>query len=186
VKRSRIGLAVAVIGLAGLMGLAGCARLADRAGAAAQAPAEQSPEALALAAMGFDAGLEPAGAPSADPSPNASPNANSGPGHPGKGRRALRVQLRKNVLHGEAVVQTKNGVQTIEVQRGRITAVTGTTVTVASTDGFTETWTFGDPFRVVQNRAKVAASAIKAGAQIGIAGIKSGDTVTARLAVLPQ
>jgi hypothetical protein len=182
VKRSRIGLAVAVIGLAGLMGLAGCARLADRAGAAAQAPAEQSPEALALAAMGFDAGLEPAGAPSADPSSSPSRD----PGHSGKGRRALRVQLRKNVLHGEAVVQTKNGVQTIEVQRGRVTAVTGTTVTVASTDGFTETWTFGDPFRVVQNRAKVAASAIKAGAQIGIAGIKSGDTVTARLAVLPQ
>jgi hypothetical protein len=182
VKRSRIGLAVAVIGLVGLAGLAGCARLADRVGAAAQAPAESSPEALALAAMGFDAGLEPAGAPSADPSSSPSRD----PGHSGKGRRALRVQLRKNVLHGEAVVQTKNGVQTIEVQRGRVTAVTGTTVTVTSTDGFTETWTFGDPFRVVQNRAKVAASAIKAGAQIGIAGTKSGDTVTARLAVLPQ
>jgi hypothetical protein len=161
-------LAVAVLGLVGLVGLAGCARLADQP--------DTSPETAALAAMGFETGLEPANA----PAPSASPDA-----HAFKGRRALRVQLRKNVLHGEAVVQTKNGVQTIEVQRGQVTAVTGTSVTVKSTDGFTETWTFGDKFTVVQHRAKVPASTIKSGAQIGIAGTKSGDTTTARLAILP-
>ena len=174
-KTSRIGLAATVIGLIGLLGLAGCARLADRAGGTVQVPAGTSPEAVALASMGFDtAGLEPASA----PTPSASD-------HPGKGRRGLRVELRKNVLHGETVVQTKNGVQTIEVQRGQVTAVTDTSVTIKSTDGFTETWTFGPKFVVVQHHAKVAASAIKSGAQIGIAGTKSGDTSTARLAVLP-
>lgn len=176
-KRSRIGLAAVVIGLVGLVGLAGCAQLAERANGTVQVPADSSPEAVALAAMGFDTGLEPANA----PAPSASASA-----HPFKGKRALRVQLRKNVLHGETVVQTKNGTQTIEVQRGQVTAVTATTVTIKSTDGFTETWTFGDKFTVVQNRAKVAASAIKSGAQIGIAGTKSGDTTTARLAVLPR
>jgi hypothetical protein len=176
VKRSRISLAAAVIGLVGLLGLAGCARLADRAGGTVQVPADTSPEAVALASMGFDtAGLEPANA----PAPSASPD------H-GKGRRGLRVELRKNVLHGETVVQTKDGVQTIEVQRGQVTAVTDTSVTVRSTDGFTETWTFGPKFTVVQNRAKVPATAIASGAQIGIAGTKSGDTSTARLAVLPK
>ena len=146
-----------------LVGLSGC-------GGTVQVPADTTPEAVALTSMGYQTGLEPA---SADPD------------HPFKGKRALRVQLRKNVLHGETVVQTKNGVQTIEVQRGQVTAVTSTTVTVKSTDGFTETWTFGDKFVVVQNRAKVAASAIKSGAQLGIAGTKTGDTSTARLAVLP-
>ncbi len=180
-KRSRIGLSVAVIGLVGLVGLAGCARLADRANGTVQVPADSSPEAVALAAMGFHAGLEPANAPV--PSASASGDANP---HPFKGRHALRVQLRKNVLHGETVVQTKNGTQTIEVQRGQVTAVTDTTVTIKSTDGFTETWTFGPQFTVVQDRAKVATSAIKSGAQIGIAGTKSGDTSTARLAVLPH
>jgi hypothetical protein len=171
VKRSRIGLAAAVIGLVGLMGLAGCARLADRAGGAVQMPADTSPEAVALTSMGFETGVEPAHA----PGPSAAPF---------KGRRALRVELRKNVLHGETVVQTKDGVQTIEVQRGQVTGVTDTTVTIKSTDGFTETWTFGDKFTVVQHRAKVATSTIKSGAQIGIAGTKTGDTSTARLAVL--
>jgi ABC-type transport system substrate-binding protein len=166
-KSTRIGLAAAVIGLVGLVGLAGCGRLAE----SAQLPADTSPEAVALASMGFDtAGLDPAVAPS---------------DHPVKGRRGLRVELRKNVLHGETVVQTKNGTQTIEVQRGQVTAVTASSVTIKSTDGFTETWTFGEKFTVVQKRAKVAASAIKSGAQIGIAGTKSGDTSTARLAVLP-
>lgn len=173
-KTSRIGLAAAIIGLVGLLGLAGCARLADRVGGSVQVPADASPDAVALTSMGFDTGLEPANA----PAPAAST-------HPFKGRRALRVELRKNVLHGETVVQTKNGVQTIEVQRGQVTAVTDTSVTIKSTDGFTETWTFGPKFVVVQNRAKVATSAIKSGAQIGIAGTKSGDTSTARLAVLP-
>jgi hypothetical protein len=166
-KSSRIGLAAVLVGLVGLLGLAGCGQLP---GETVQVPAEASPETVALTSMGFETGLEPA---SADPD------------HAFKGRRALRVQLRKNVLHGETVVQTKNGVQTIEVQRGQVTAVAGTTVTIKSTDGFTETWTIGDKFVVVQNRAKVGASAIKSGAQIGIAGTKSGDTSTARLAVLP-
>jgi hypothetical protein len=168
-KSSRIGLAAVLVGLVGLLGLAGCGQLP---GETVQVPAEASPETVALTSMGFETGLEPASA----PGPSAAPV---------KGRRALRVQLRKNVLHGETVVQTKHGVQTIEVQRGQVTAVTATTVTIKSTDGFTETWTFGDKFVVVQHRAKVAASAIKSGAQIGIAGTKAGDTSTARLAVLP-
>jgi hypothetical protein len=168
---------IGVVGIVGLIGLAGCARLADQSGAV-QVPADTSPEAVALAAMGFDtgtAGLEPAAAPSSSA---------AAPDHAGK-RRPLRVELRKNVLHGETVVQTKNGVQTIEVQRGAVTAVTATTVTVKSTDGFTETWTFGPKFTVVHDKAKVATTDIKPGAQIGIAGIKSDAGSTARLAVLP-
>jgi len=180
-KISRMRLIPAVIGVAGvvgLIGLAGCARLADQSGAV-QVPADTSPEAVALAAMGFDtgtAGLEPAAAPG--------PSSSAAPDHAGK-RRPLRVELRKNVLHGETVVQTKNGVQTIEVQRGAVTAVTATTVTVKSTDGFTETWTFGPKFTVVHDKAKVATTDIKQGAQIGIAGTKSDAGSTARLAVLP-
>ena len=178
-KISRMRVVPAVVGLIGLIGLAGCSALADRSGAV-QVPADTSPEAVALAAMGFDtgaAGLEPAAAPG--PSSLA-----AAPDHAGKHHR-LRVELRKNVLHGETVVQTKDGVQTIEVQRGAVTAVTATTVTVKSTDGFTETWTFGQKFTVVHDKAKVATTDIKQGVQIGIAGTKSGAGSTARLAVLP-
>ncbi len=184
--RSRMGLAVAVLGLAGLVGLAGCGRLADRAGAAGatgtvEVSADTSAEGVALTSMGFDTGeasLEPANAPTATPSPDRAP------GLGGK-RHALRVKLRKNLLHGETVVQTKDGTKTVVVQRGQVTAVTATSVTVKSADGFTQTWTFGDKFTVVRDRAKLQPSDIKQGAQIGIAGTKAGDTSTARLAVLP-
>ena len=180
--RSRMGLAVAVLGLAGLVGLAGCGRLADRAGAAGasgtvEVSADTSAEGVALTSMGFDTGeasREPANAPTATPSPGL-----------GGKRHALRVKLRKNLLHGETVVQTKDGTKTVVVQRGQVTAVTATSVTVKSTDGFTQTWTFGDKFTVVRDRTKLQPSDIKQGAQIGIAGTKAGDTSTARLAVLP-
>src|SRR5689334_16706012 len=141
----KLSLKLAVVGLTGLIGLVGLAGCGQSP--ASSAPADSSPEAIALAAMGFDTGLEPAGV---EPS--------GAPDHAVK-RRALRVELRKNVLHGETVVQTKDGVQTIEVQRGEVTAVTANTVTVKSTDGFTLTWTFGPKFTVVQNKAKVATTA---------------------------
>jgi hypothetical protein len=187
VTRSRIGLAVAVLGLAGLVGLAGCGRLADRAGTTGtvEVSGDTSAEGVALTSMGFDTGeasLEPASAPTATPQPRGS--AGEAPGLGGR-RHALRVKLRKNVLHGETVVQTKDGVKAVSVQRGEVTAVTATSVTVRSTDGFTQTWTVGDKFTVVHDRTKVQPSDIKQGAQIGIAGTKAGGTPTARLAVLP-
>jgi hypothetical protein len=89
------------------------------------------------------------------------------------------------VLHGETVVQTKNGTLTIAVQRGQVTAVSATAITVKSTDGFTETWTVGDKFVVVHAKAKVSIGDIKQGAEIGIAGAKDGQNATARLAILP-
>jgi hypothetical protein len=59
--------------------------------------------------------------------------------------------------------------------------VTSTGVTVKSTDGFTATWTFGDPLRVVQDKKKAETSALKTGQTIGVAGTQSGSTTSARL-----
>jgi hypothetical protein len=169
----RIRLTFAVLAL-GLIGLVGCGTQTD---------ADLTPEGQALTALGFDTGdvqavdaqLEAAPAPSTSAKPDQ-PRAK----HP-----KLREKLRKNVLHGETVVQTKNGTVTIAVQRGTVTAVTATSVTVKSTDGVTQTWTFGDKFVVAQHKSKVDKSLIKTGVEIGIAGPKTGGTFTARLAVLP-
>jgi hypothetical protein len=67
------------------------------------------------------------------------------------------------------------------VQRGEVTAVSGTQVTVKSTDGFTLTWTYGNPLRVVQDKKAVDKSALKTGEQIGLAGEKNGAATDARL-----
>jgi hypothetical protein len=171
-----MALALTTLGLAGALGLAGCGVAAGTPtnAAAPVAAADLSAEAGALQAVGFDTGLaaDPA------PSPSASASDTAKVKHP---RLAIRKYLRKNTLHGSVTVQGKDGVRTIVVQRGTVTAVTSTGVTVKSTDGFTATWTFGDPLRVVQDKKKAETSALKTGQTIGVAGTQSGSTTSARL-----
>jgi hypothetical protein len=172
--RTRTALTLTTLGLVGTLGLAGCGVGAGSTTAAAAAT-DLSDEASALQAVGFDTGLTAAPAPSA----SASASAAAGGKH---GRRiAARKYLRGNTLHGEITVQGKDGVKTIVVQRGTVTAVTSTGVSVKSTDGFTETWTFADKLKVVQDRKAVTTSLVKTGAEIGVAGTKDGSADDARL-----
>ena len=55
-----------------------------------------------------------------------------------------------------------------------------------STDGFTLTWTFGNPIHVLEHRSSVQPSAVKVGMAVGVAGGKDGDTAVARLIVIPR
>jgi hypothetical protein len=163
---------VTVLGVLAAFGLTACG-LADRAGSAQDS--SLSPEAQTLVAMGFsDAQFEPAAVPSANPDG----------GH--RVRPGRIIKLHKNLLHGEAVVQTDSGPKTIDVQRGAVTAVDDKSVTVKSTDGFTLTWTFGTPLRVIKDKAPAQPSALKVGNEIGVAGTKDGGTVSAHLIVIPK
>ncbi|GAA3916623.1 hypothetical protein Aau02nite_09310 [Amorphoplanes auranticolor] len=166
--RTRIALTLTTVSLAGLLGLSGCGGGAAPAGAPAVPAADVADETFALAAVGLEA----------DPAPSASAGDKAGK-HPG-----ARKYLRKNTLHGEMTVQGKDGVKTVVVQRGTVTAVDATTVSVKSADGFAQTWTYGDKLRVVQDKKKVEAGAIKSGAEIGLAGAKDGDKSVARLVVI--
>lgn len=174
--RIRVASTLTSLGLAGLLGLAGCGltthQVADQAAVAA---ADLSDEADALQTVGFDTTTTEVG-----PSPSASAGAPNRAEH----RRAIRAYLRRNTLHGEVAVQGRDGVKTIVVQRGTVTAVTSTSLTVTSTDGFTATWALGDQLKLVQDRTKVETSALKAGETIGVAGTRAGGTDTARLAVI--
>ena len=89
--------------------------------------------------------------------------------------------LRKNTMHGEVTVQAKDGAKTVVVQRGTVTAADGKTIGVKSADGFTLTWTLADKVRVRQDGKKADAGAVKAGATVGVAGVKDGSATTARL-----
>ena len=178
--RTRIALTLTTLGLAGVLGLSGCGVGAGNSTATspAVAVADLSDEAYALQAVGFDSGL------AAAPDPSAS----AAPGDQGKTRAerrsGVRTYLRKNTLHGEIAVQGKDGVKTIVVQRGTVTAATSSSVTVQSNDGFTATWTFGDQLKIVQNRKPVQLSTLKNGAEIGIAGTKDGSSDSAKLIVI--
>ncbi|GAB3950348.1 hypothetical protein [Micromonospora vulcania] len=182
------------------LGVSGCgaAEVASQPAreAAVEVAAAMGVEGQALAAMGFDANdldvqTVAAPAPSGSAAPDASPSvqdkAKQKRGEEFRKRRQARVLLRKNTLHGEAVVQTKDGgTQTVAVQRGEVTAIDGNSMTVKSTDGFTMTWTFGDDLRVVERRASVQPSDVKVGTTLGVAGAKDGDKGVARLILIPR
>ncbi|MFI9641139.1 hypothetical protein ACIG87_13935 [Micromonospora sp. NPDC051925] len=180
------------------LGVAGCgsAQVAqdDTKAAAVEVAAALGVEGQALAALGLDpAELDLIAAPSTAESgtPGASPSAEA-KGKRGeraqelRKRRQARVLLRKDGLHGEAVVRTKDGgTKTVVVQRGEVTAIDADSVTVKSTDGFTLTWKLGDQLRVVERRTTIKADDIKAGTKVDVAGARDGDASVARLIVVP-
>ena len=177
--RTRMALILPTIGLAGVLGLAGCGAGAGSPSGLAAAGNDLADEATALAQVGFDTGLE--GTPDPSASASAATGAKPATGKQGARRKAIRQYLRKNTLHGEITVQSKSGPKTIVVQRGSVTAVSGNSVTVKSTDGYTLTWTLDGKVRIVQDKKKVETSALKAGEQIGVAGTKDGTADAARL-----
>lgn len=196
--RSRFGMtiATATIGALGVLGVAACS----------PSPSSQAslgtmtPEATALTALGFadtdvtggtaagqaNAPADVTATGSATPDASAAPNKGNRR-HPSLRRLLIRrATIAKHVEHGSVTVQTRNGNETIDVQRGTITAISSTTMTVKSADGFTLTWTFGDKMRVLENRSTIQPTDVKAGETVGVAGEKNGSTETARLVVIPR
>ncbi|GAA0523224.1 hypothetical protein Ade02nite_96400 [Paractinoplanes deccanensis] len=152
--RSRITVAIAGLGLAGLLALTGCG--------APAAAADVADETYALTAVGMDA-----------PEPSPSPSEKAKGKH-----KAARAYLRKNTLHGEIVVQGKDGTRTVVVQRGTVTATADGTLTVKSTDGFTQTWTEDENVTVRGD--------LKTGAEVGVAGRKEAGKPIAHLVVVKK
>lgn len=97
-------------------------------------------------------------------------------------------------IHGEHVVKDPDGTfRTILTQAGTIDSVSGTEITVKSEDGFTQRYAInGDTkiSKVPQDISKngrgkpslpsIAATDLKAGDKVHVAGTKSGNTVTAQ------
>jgi hypothetical protein len=147
--------------------LAGCGLRADQEPATVDVAAGAGPEAAALTAMGFET-LE-----TASPAPDQR-----------WPRRPARVWLRRNLLHGEVTVQTEDGTRTVLVQRGQVTALTDTEITVESSDGFDQTWTFHSELRVVEARAAIDAGELQPGDPVGVAGSRQDSGPVARLIVI--
>jgi hypothetical protein len=173
----RLGLVVASSVLA--IGLVGCGSgPAQEAGeTAVEVAAAMGVEEQALAALGLD----PSPAVSPTESPDARPDRKDR-----RERRKERVLLRKNTLHGEVVVQTKEGTKTVAVQRGEVTEINDTSITVKSTDGYSATWSFATDLHVVRHSTTVQPEEIKAGTRVGVAGARDGDNLVARLIVVPR
>ena len=88
----------------------------------------------------------------------------------------------RELLHGERVVKDKDDtIITVDVQRGTVTAVSESSMTVRSSDGTTWTWTLNSDTKVRgADLKKEAVSSIKVGNTVGVAGQRIADTRTAR------
>ena len=166
-------LTLAAVGAATVIGLAGL----TACGAGAERTQSEPSQPLT------DLSAEEAALGMAEPAAYQSHEADKPGRHWGK-RKGHRGFLGQRVLHGELVVDTKQGPRTIVVQRGTVTKVEDNAVTVKSSDGFTLTWTYGEKLRVIERRATVDGDDLDVGETVGIAGRDSKGDPIARLIVI--
>ena len=111
-------------------------------------------------------------APSTAPSDGSSNGTQRAPDHDRGPRDGLF-----GALHGEFVVQKDGGgYQTVGTQSGSVTAVSSTSITVKSADGYTRTYVVSADTKVNRD-GKIAD--IKTGETVRIRAVVSGDTATA-------
>ncbi|WP_433618220.1 hypothetical protein ACQP2P_20450 [Dactylosporangium sp. CA-139114] len=80
----------------------------------------------------------------------------------------------KGVLHGEGTVQTEQGQVRVAIQHGTVSQVSGSDVTVQSSDGFTRTWTVGPDTKVVSMRTGLQSGQVGKGSAVFVAGTVQG------------
>jgi hypothetical protein len=121
------------------------------------------------------AAASPAGGTVATPSPSARP-ALPHQGRPGGSGFAFGGPF--GAVHGRFVVpKSGGGYQTIDTQRGSVTAVSAASITVKSADGFIKTYQVVSSTSVDAQRDGIAA--VKTGHQVAVTATVSSSTATA-------
>lgn len=122
----------------------------------------------------------------ADPTPSPSMSSGTGAGTMSRegrgdhGGRGGMMGFGGEVLHGDATVETTDGTtEVMRVVRGSVTAISDTSITVKSTDGFTQTFVINPDTDIHKSRTDATAADVAVGDAALVAGVVSGDTVTA-------
>lgn len=102
-----------------------------------------------------------------------------------KARLFDRLAHRKRrALHGEVTVKTDEGVKTVVFARGKVTAVSDSSLTITSEDNVATTFALNGDTRFGTRFALQSKDQVKVGVQATAAGEKQGETVTARRVVV--
>ena len=91
--------------------------------------------------------------------------------------------LGRRVLHGEVTLQTKDGVKTIVMARGSVTALSDDAIQVKSSDGVETSFAINDDTRFGFRDEPDPTAELKVGEDAFVAGEKSGATATAKRVV---
>ncbi len=170
-RRSRIGtsIAIAAIGI-GALGVAGTAY----ASSSSPSPSPSDGDRSGYGATGTG------GAQKVGPSGSAGPRGDSDRGHRnggpgmGPGMGMGKGMAGGFAIHGSFVTPKQGGgYQTVDTQRGTVTGVSATSITVKSVDGFTATYTVSATTRVHAQRDGIAS--VKTGDEVGVTAIESGS-----------
>lgn len=100
---------------------------------------------------------------------------------PGEVLKRARL-LGFRILHGDSVAMKQDG-STVDVrhQKGTIEAVSATSITLKSRDGYTQTYAVNGETIVREKREESTIGELKAGEMAGVVAVKSGGGYTARL-----
>jgi hypothetical protein len=109
-------------------------------------------------------------APAPPPSPSPSPSA---PAHPGR-----HHGMRARVAHGQFTLNGKQH-RTVDIQRGTVQAVSPTSVTVRSSDGFTASYATNANTKVRKNKQQSNAGQLAVNDQVTVLADVNGSTATA-------
>jgi Domain of unknown function (DUF5666) len=98
------------------------------------------------------------------------------------GKPRLRGGLGKlpgRTLHGQATVQTDQGVKTYVFATGKVTAVSGSSITITSSDNVATTFAINGDTRYGFRNFSTQQAQLKTGQTASVIGTRSGDTNTA-------
>jgi hypothetical protein len=94
-----------------------------------------------------------------------------------------RHALGRRVLHGEVTVQTREGVKTLVMARGQVTALSTDAITIRSSDGVETSFAIGGDTRFGFRNQPAPSAELKVGEDAFVAGEKSGGRATAKRVV---
>jgi hypothetical protein len=157
--------------------LTGTAVLAVAAGAGIALAATSGPSSTALSADGSLSASNPSAAPQAPPAGCARVTTARRTGLLCR-RHGLGGFGLHGALHGTLVLPKRGGgTVTAEIQNGKVTSVSQSSITLKSTDGFTKTYTVTASTIVDAQRDGIGS--VKAGDQVWVVATVSGGSVTA-------
>jgi hypothetical protein len=88
----------------------------------------------------------------------------------GGGQLRLLRRLGARVLHGQLTIRTRSGVRSVDTQLGVVRAVTSTSLTVGSADGFSMTWALGPETKVREGRVAGSLASLAVGQTVRLLG----------------
>ena len=87
------------------------------------------------------------------------------------------------MLHGELTLQTRDGVKTVVVARGEVTALSGDAITVKSSDGVETSFRIDGDTRFGFRNQPDPRAELRVGEDAFVAGEKAGDSAVAKRVV---